>query len=132
VEEAMIAHESIDNAIGEVCLTLGQLRLLNPKTPQELEANAKIEEALKLLRAARSLAIASEETQEEREARICASKGVKPEDLQVALDDYGYWPERWRATVGDYELGCKMGTGLTAEAAIEDLLDQLEEPKAID
>ena len=126
----MTPQEAIDNSIGEVCLALGRLKLLNPMTPIELLANEKIEEALRLLREARTLAIAREpETPEEREARICASKGVKPEDLRTWRDEYGHWPAQWHATVGDYDLDCKMGTGSTADLAVEDLLDQLEEPK---
>ena len=33
----------------------------------------------------------------------------------------------WRATLDDYEPGCPMGQGPTEEAAIADLLSQIEE-----
>jgi hypothetical protein len=56
---------------------------------------------------------------------ICNALGIRYEDITVesnesAPDGYGYG-----AWIKDYELGCKVGTGRTPEAAIEDLLDQL-------
>jgi hypothetical protein len=67
------------------------------------------------------------ESQEEREARICAIKGVRPEDLRTWPDSYFGAPtgSRWHATVGDFDLDVTVGSGPTPEAAIEDLLDQL-------
>jgi hypothetical protein len=57
---------------------------------------------------------------------IAKSLGLRGlEDITVepnegAPDGYG-----WGAWVGQFELGCKVGTGRTPEAAIEDLLDIL-------
>jgi hypothetical protein len=60
---------------------------------------------------------------------ICKSLGIRYEDITVesnegAPDGYGYG-----AWIGDYDLGCKVGTGRTPEAAIEDLLDLLSEER---
>jgi hypothetical protein len=64
---------------------------------------------------------------DERLHRICAARGLRLEDIKT-YDDYAprYSHFGWSATVGDYDLGCKVGTGPTQEAAIEDLLDQLD------
>jgi hypothetical protein len=64
---------------------------------------------------------------EEREALLCAVKGVRPEDLRTWPDSYFGAPtwSRWHATIGDFDLDCVIGSGATPEAAIEDLLDQL-------
>jgi hypothetical protein len=63
----------------------------------------------------------------ERLDGIAKLKGLRLEQITVepnegAPDGYGYG-----AWVGEFELGCTVGTGRTPEAAIEDLLDQLED-----
>jgi hypothetical protein len=66
----------------------------------------------------------------ERFDRICALKGIRQEDLRTWPDGYDGAPSwaQWHATVGPFDLGCTVGTGPTPEAAIDDLLDQLETP----
>lgn len=59
--------------------------------------------------------------------RICKAKGIRYSDITVepnegAPDGYGYG-----AWLHEYEPGTVVGTGATPEAAIEDLLDQLDE-----
>lgn len=61
-------------------------------------------------------------------AKRLGLKGL--EDITVeknegAPDGYGYG-----AWVGEFDMGCKVGTGRTPEEAIEDLLDQLSESDA--
>jgi|HubBroStandDraft_6_1064221.scaffolds.fasta_scaffold00530_9 hypothetical protein len=70
-----------------------------------------------------------EESELERHDRICRSKGINLEDIKTWPEEYAGAPtdSKWHATVGDYDLDCTVGTGSTAEAAIEDLLDQLED-----
>jgi hypothetical protein len=48
--------------------------------------------------------------------------------IKTWTEDYAGLPAslRWRASVGDYDLGATVGTGATPEAAIDDLLEQLE------
>ena len=47
---------------------------------------------------------------------------VTCESNEGAPDGYG-----WGAWVGEYEMGCTVGTGRTPEEAIEDLLTQLSD-----
>lgn len=46
------------------------------------------------------------------------SHGVMPRGCENLL---------WEATIGEYDIGCKVGHGATAREAINDLLDQIEE-----
>ena len=52
------------------------------------------------------------------------------QEIVVTRDDVAaFWGARdsvWNATLGDYDLGCKVGQGHTPLDAIVDLLDQLE------
>lgn len=52
------------------------------------------------------------------------------QDIITIFDaDAAFWgalDSQWRATVGDYDLDCTVGTGRTPLDAIIDLLDQLE------
>jgi hypothetical protein len=46
--------------------------------------------------------------------------------IKTWTDNFAPAAFRWRACVGDYDLGAKIGSGATENEAIEDLLDQLE------
>ena len=59
--------------------------------------------------------------------RICRIKGIRHEDIQVERNDGAPDAVGYGAWVGEFELGCTVGTGATPEAAIEDLLDQLDD-----
>lgn len=52
-------------------------------------------------------------------------EAITVEPSEVALEGYEY-----SAWVGEYDLECKVGTGSTPNAAIEDLLDQMSESDA--
>ena len=63
----------------------------------------------------------------ERLDNIAKRKGLRLENITVeknegAPDGFG-----WGAWVGEFDLHCTVGNGRTADEAIEDLLDQLED-----
>ena len=66
-------------------------------------------------------------SEEERLDAICKRKGLRLEQITVeknegAPNDSGW---EWGCWVGEFELGCTVGTGRTPDEAIEDLLDML-------
>jgi hypothetical protein len=63
-----------------------------------------------------------------REEQILASRNINRSEIKT-FEGEGPLAYRWYATVGDYDLDCTIGCGATPEAAIEDLIDQLELPE---
>ena len=61
--------------------------------------------------------------------RTCAVLNLRSDQpIKTWCEDYTGAPTdmRWHATLGDYDLGARVGSGATPEAAIDDLLEQLE------
>ncbi len=57
---------------------------------------------------------------------IAKGLGLKGlEDITIEKNETASYGYEYAAWVGEYELGCKVGSGLTPELAIEDLLDLL-------
>jgi hypothetical protein len=61
------------------------------------------------------------EIERDHELALC---GLKLEDIVLEPEECGHG---WSATVGPYDLGCRIGTGATRDKAIDDLIAQLDE-----
>jgi len=69
-------------------------------------------------------ALAEDSAEEIERCEQLKALGIRPEEIQVHPDLAGSW-YGWSATVGDYDLGDRVGTGKTPDAAVDDLIDQL-------
>jgi hypothetical protein len=58
---------------------------------------------------------------------ICKRKGLRLEQITVEKNEGASHGYAYGAWVGEFELGSRVGNGSTPDAAIEDLLDQLED-----
>jgi hypothetical protein len=68
-------------------------------------------------------ALAEDSMEEIERCEQLKALGIRPEEIRVHPDLAGYG---WSATVGDYDLGDRVGTGKTPDAAIDDLIAQLD------
>lgn len=68
----------------------------------------------------------TEETNDERRARVCRELGIRLEDITTWENEGAPQEYHFGACVGGFDLGVTVGTGRTPEDAIEDLIGELE------